>query len=281
MTTTPHRWQTLSTFAVAALSAASSLFGLFRPGHYADAPELLPRLQAIDAAVLAVAVPSLTLGLWAARRGSLRGRVAWLGALAFATYQWSSTVGTTAFNGFFLGYVALFSLSLFTLVGGVLETDAAAVRRRLDGRLSEHVYAGFLAFVAAALALLWLSEIVPATLSGTTPAVVEQLGERSAHTYVLDLGVVVPSLAVAAAWLRRGRPWGYVAAGVLLVMAALLAPVLTALTVVDATGGAVTVTGPLLVGTVLPPAVGAAFALKYLLAMGRADPSAADAAASN
>lgn len=259
----------LSTVAILLLSVASTLLGLLREGHYNDPPALLPRLYAQDAVILLVAVPALAIGLRYAMRGSLRGRVVWLGALAFMTYVWTSIAGQVAFNEFFLGYVVLFALSLFTLVGGVVHTDAEAVHRALDGGLSNSLYAGFLALVAAGLALLWLSELVPATVAGTAPPVLEELGSGAAHTYVLDLGVVVPALAIAAVRLHQDRPWGYVFAGVLLVMAAILAPSLAAITVIDVMGDYVAVSLPVIVGTILPPVVAAGFAVNYLLVLGK------------
>lgn len=258
----------ISTIAILVLSTVSSFLGLFREGHYNDPPALLPRLQAQDAVILVVAVPVLALGLRQAMRGSLRGRLIWLGALAFMTYIWASIAGQTAFNQFYLGYVVLFALSLFTLVSGLMRTDAESVRRHLEGQLRKPLYGGWLAFVAVGLSGLWLSDIIPAMLAGTTPLAVAQFGPQAAHTYVLDLGVVVPSLAIAAHWLWKGKRWGYVCVGVLLVMAAILAPSITAVTVVDLQGDIVTVTLPLLVASVVPPLVSAAFAVKYLLTLG-------------
>lgn len=182
-------------------------------------------------------------------------------------YLWASVTVQTAFNQFFLGYVALLGLSVFTLVGGVLDTDAGVIEDRLRGHLSRALYAGWLALVAFGLAALWLSDLVPATITGTPPIIVEELGQAALHTHVLDLAIVVPSLLIAAVWLWQRRPWGYVAAGVLLVMAAILAPGLTAITVVDLQSDIVTISAPLLVGTIVPPTVSIAFAAKYLLAI--------------
>ena len=163
----------------------------------------------------------------------------------------------------------MFSLSLFTLVGGTVNTSARTFRRRLRGRLSKSLYGGFLALISVGLASLWLSEIVPANLTGTSPLVITELGPQAAHTYVLDLGVVVPALAITAVLLWQGRSWGYVFTGVLLVMATLLAPTLTAITVIDVLGDYVTVSIPLIIGTILPPDVAAGFAIKYLLTLGK------------
>ncbi len=248
------------------LAVLSSLLGLVRPGHYNDAEALVARYFVQDVIMLAVAVPVLAAGLWLTVRGSVRGRFLWLGSLAFMTYMWTTYSLQVAFNEFFLGYVALFALSLFTLIGALLDTDAEAVREALHGRVSRRMYTAVLGLTAAGLASLWLSEIIPAALSGSIPPIVRQFGHQGIETYVIDLGVVVPALSLAAVWLWRGRAWGYVMTGVLLVFAAVLAPNLTAITVVDM-GAGVEMSMAMVLGTVLPPAIGLLFAVKYLLAI--------------
>lgn len=258
----PRRWQVRSTLAILALSAVSSLLGLFREGHYTDASALLARLTAEDVVVLVVAVPVLAAGLWFALQGSRRGRVVWLGGLAYMTYMWATIGLSRSFNAFFLGYVVLFALSLSTLVGGLLATDPDSVRGTLSGR-TRLVYAVFLLVTAVGLAALWLSEIVPALLAGTVPSVIAQFGETGIVTYVVDLGVVVPALLIAAGWLWRDHRFGDLCTGVLLVFAALLAPGISAITVVDILTG-VEMTAGMVVGSVLPPALGVALAVDFL-----------------
>lgn len=260
-----QRWHVLSTLAIIGLAIVSSLLGLFVSGHYTGSSDLLARNRAQDATILAIGVPALAAGLWLARRGSLRGQFLWLGSLAYMVYMWASYALTLSFNAYFLGYLALFVLSTFTLAGGILALDAEAVKRTLSGRISRRLFFGFLAFTAIGLSFLWLSELIPATIEGTEPAAVKEF-DNGLGTYVLDLGLVVPALAVAAGWLWRGRAWGYATTGVLLVFAAVLAPTLTATLVVDATTG-VSVTVPMMVLTAVPPAIGAAFAVRYLLAI--------------
>lgn len=262
----PDRWQVATTVGVLLLSTASSLLGLFRDGHYGDRAELIPRIMAQDAVILLVAVPVLGFGVWSATRGSHRGVIVWLGSLAFMTYIWGTYAVTIAFNAFFLGYVALFGLSLFTLVGGVVKLDATSMELSGESRFSRNLYAGFLAFAAVGLAALWLSEIILAMLTGTVPAAIDEFGAHAAVTYVIDLGVVVPLLAVTAVWLWRNRQWGDVIAGILLVFTAVLAPVITVITVVDIQEG-VSMSAPVIIGSVVPPVVGAVFAGTYLYSL--------------
>lgn len=71
----------------------------------------------------------LALGLRSAIRGSIRGRIVWLGALAYMSYMWASIGLQVGFNQFFLGYVVLFGLSLFTFVGGMVPIETGAIDR--------------------------------------------------------------------------------------------------------------------------------------------------------
>ncbi|WP_137286875.1 hypothetical protein [Halorussus salinisoli] len=211
------RWQVRSTVAILGLSVVATLVGLLRPGHYRDAAVTIPQVYGQDAVTLGFGVPLLAVGLWYAARGSLRGYVVWLGALAYMLYTWASYALMLYFNELFLAYVALFGLSLFTFVGGVLRLDPGAVRDRLHGRLPIRVTSGYLAAIALFFAAGWLSEVVPATLRGAPPESVRLAGVPANVIHVLDLAVLLPATLLTAAWLWRRREWGYVLAGVLLV----------------------------------------------------------------
>lgn len=259
---TLRRWHVYSTIGIVVLTTVSSLLGLFRTGHYP--PELLPAFYVQDALLVLVGVPALALGLRYAMAGSLRGRIVWLGALAYVTYLWLSIGLQVPFNRFFLGYVVLFALSLFTFVGGTATVDANAVRRSVADRLSERVYAAVLLVIALGLAILWLAELVPATVTGTAPPLVAEVGPQALVSHFVDLAVVVPALVIAAGWLRRGRPWGYVFAGVGLVFGALLAPTIAGMTIVLVLTGEVTVPFVALVFTMIPILLAALVAARYV-----------------
>ncbi|ELY57021.1 hypothetical protein [Natronolimnohabitans innermongolicus] len=260
-----RRWEVGTTLAILALSIVASLLGLFRPGHYPNS--LLPQYYVQDATMLVVGVPLLAAALWHARRGSFRGRIVWLGALAYMAYTWAHVGIQAGFNRFYLGYVALFALSLFTLIGGTITVDARAVRRTQADAVSERLYGGFLVLVAVGLAVLWLAELVPATLTGTPPTLVAEQGPEALVTHFIDLGVVVPSLLVSGVWLWRARPWGYVLAGIAVVFGAILTPTIVGMTVVILAVGELTVSPVAIAFTVLPLVAVTALAVTYVLAI--------------
>lgn len=218
MTAVPvRRWQVMTTAAIAVLAAAATLLDLLVEGFYRDPQALRVQAYGQDLVTLVVVLPVLLVGLRLARRGSLRGAFLWLGALGYLTYTYAVYAVITEFNPFFLGYVALFSLSLFTFVAGLLGVDAEAVKGQFAGRLPVRLVAGYFAAMGGLVALLWLAEAVPATLSGTKPASVAAVGLPANVVHVLDLGVVIPAVFLTAWWLVHGRAWGAVLAGVLFV----------------------------------------------------------------
>ena len=212
-----RRWQVVTTSAILVLTAAATLSGLLWEGFYSDPTAL--RLQAYgqDLVTLGVILPALTVGLWYALRGSTRGYFLWLGAIGYLTYTYLVYAIITQFNWFFLGYVAIFGLSLYTFVAGLLQIDAPAVERSLESTLPIRLVVGFFVAMGVLVALLWLSEAVPATLANTKPESAAAVGLPANVVHVLDLGVVIPAMFVAARWLHQRRAWGYVLPGVLFV----------------------------------------------------------------
>ncbi|MCU4717455.1 hypothetical protein [Halapricum hydrolyticum] len=262
-----HRSQIISTLVILVLAAISSLLGVFRPGHYQAAPELVESYQVQDITILVVGIPVVAAGLRYAVRNSPRGRIVWLGGLAYMTYMWFSISIQIPFNELFLVYIVLAGLSLFTFVSGLVTTDVNTIHQALGGRINPSLYSGALAVIGVGLATLWLSDIVPPLLSGTTPPLIEEAGPQAMASHVIDLGIVVPSIIVAAAWLYQERPWGYVFAGVVLVLGATLAAPIGVMTLVLMAGETVSISPIAALFTFLPIVVSALLAVTYLYSM--------------
>jgi hypothetical protein len=140
----------------------------------------------------------------------------WLGALGYVAYTYLYTFAI-AWNRLFLVYVALLSLSLFTLVGALTAIDAEELAGRFGDRTPVRGVGTFLWLIGGILGLMELAQVVPALLAGQVPYVVLKTGHPTGVIYILDLGLVVPLLLLAGRWVRQRRPWGYVAAAILLV----------------------------------------------------------------
>ncbi len=189
-----------------------------------------------DLVTLVVEVPVLVAALVAARRGSVRGTLVLLGALAYVTYQYAY-VFAYRWNVLFPVYVTLLSLSAFTLTGVLLRTDADRVRAVFDDHAPVRAVRVFLAVVAVALAVMESAQVVVAMVSRDVPRMVTDSGHPTAPVYVMDLGLVVPLLVLAVVLLGRRAPWGFVLAPMLLYKCAAIGLGLLAANVVALAGG--------------------------------------------
>ena len=199
------------------LLAVAAGAGLFVPGLYKhNTAFAATAFRGTDLVSLAVALPVLGGSLWLAVRGSRRAVLVWLGGLAYVAYTYLYTFAI-AWNRLFLIYVALLSLSLFTLVRALTVLDAEELAGRFGDRTPVRGVGAFLWVVGGMLGLMELAQVVPALLAGQVPDVVLKTGHPTGVIYVLDLGLVVPLMLLAGRWVRQRRPWGYVAAAILLV----------------------------------------------------------------
>jgi hypothetical protein len=202
------------------LAAAAAVTGLAVPSIYRDAASVVPQALGQDAVTLFFAVPLLAVATVAMRRGSLRGRLLWLGALGYMVYAYGTYALWAHWNPLFLVYVALFGLSLYAVGLGLVRTDAAGLRAAFVTRRPARPVARFLFITAFLVSALWLSEEVMALVRGEVPPTIVQMEADTNIVHVFDLGVVMPAFVIAAVLLLRDRPWGYVLAGLLLVKAA-------------------------------------------------------------
>lgn len=117
--TAPARWAGPTRLAtelsallglVAAIAAAASLT---RPSLLSGTPVTDGNLRGTALVVLVLGLPVLTWGSLAARRGSVRGLVLWLGAAAYLTYQGVMFCFGTPINALFLTYVAMLGLGVW------------------------------------------------------------------------------------------------------------------------------------------------------------------------
>jgi hypothetical protein len=112
-------------------------------------------------------------------------------------YTYASDAFVTAFNDLYLVYTTLPWLTLFTFVGGTARLDATRPERD-PGGLSVRSSVLFQLRRVGLVSVMWLSEIPPATLAGTTPAGIDEPELPTSLIYSLELGAVVPAFALTA-----------------------------------------------------------------------------------
>lgn len=134
--------------AIAILMVIASAAGLLIDGLYTDGAWAREALRGGDLTTLAVAVPVLIGSLVLARRGSQAAQAVWLGVLAYSVYNYAYFAFGAEFNDIFVLHIALFSLSIITLVLAVANVDVDAIAARFRGVSGTRWIGGFLVVVS-------------------------------------------------------------------------------------------------------------------------------------
>jgi hypothetical protein len=179
--------------------------------YYWDTVSTAAQMQANDLVTLVLGLPLLAISYWLTLRGSLRGRIVLTGTLGFILYTYITMCFGAAYNQFFLVYVALFTLSLFTFVLSMMSFDLQTLPQHFSKKLPRRWIAGLLFFAAAFLGLAWLGRIVATFSEGTIPAL-----ENTTSMFIqaMDLGIIMPTCVLSAILLLRRSAWGYLLASV-------------------------------------------------------------------
>jgi hypothetical protein len=213
------RWAYVLSIGVAVLAFVVSLGGLLLDGVYGEPASVAEMLRGYDIVAVVVVVPALVISQLLARRGPERAQLVWPGLLAYLVYTYAYYLFPTFVNPLFLLHVVVFSGSLLALVLTVRTLDVAGIAGRFNPHTPRRVVSCLLAVLGLALGGLWIYHSVRFITTGALPPgsslvepdVVVHLG------IALDLAVLVPAYALAAVWLWRGIPVGYVLAAVVLV----------------------------------------------------------------
>jgi hypothetical protein len=189
-----------------ALATIAAGAGLLIPGLYRDAPYWVQQARGTDLATLLVAVPVLTLSLWAARRGSGAGQLAVFAGLLYVVYNYGIFAFSVVMNPLSAVHIAIVGLALWSLIlttrSPALTEAGAAVADGLNRRAA----GTFLVAVAGLFGLLWIGQIATATTTGVLAPDLVRAGLSTNPVYALDLAFFLPLCALAGiGLLRRNR----------------------------------------------------------------------------
>jgi hypothetical protein len=222
-------WLTLS-LAAALLMAVASAAGIYWPEVYAR-ETMSWAAQGIgqDIVNLFVIAPALALCSYFVARGSIRAWFVWMGLLLYVIYSYVLYAFFVHFNRLFLVYVSVLGLASWAVAGGLSGINLESIARACDRTRRYLPQAAYLAASGLLFALLWLSDIVPATLAGVAPRGLAEVGLAVNPVHVLDLAFVLPAMIVTSALLWKGHRLGMVFTVPLLVFAAAMGTAIAAM----------------------------------------------------
>jgi len=213
MTSSPSRSVLVWSGVISALVVLASVAGLVDPRVYGqETANWATQAKGQDLGNL-LAVVVLVVAAVAYRKGSVRAGLVWLGTLLYLIYAFVVYAMAVHLNYLFLVYVAVLGLSAWAVIfhaGQVRGGDLQFPQGR-----SSTVAAWVLISTGVLFAGLWLSELVPALVTGQVPASLAEAGLWVNPIHVIDLSMVLPGFIVAgvAALQRRGHglfwlaPW--------------------------------------------------------------------------
>ncbi|WP_414469108.1 hypothetical protein [Methanobacterium sp. ACI-7] len=203
------------------LALIAALSGLFWKGLYkGDTISGAAQMMGQDLITLVIGIPVLLISLYLVSRNSLRGRLIWMGTIFYFLYSYASMSFLTSYNQLFMVYIAIFSISLYALLGEMFSMDVKSIKRNFSSGRIEKIAAAFLVIMGLILAAMWLKMIIDSLLTGIAPSALESY--TTLVIQALDLGVVVPAAVITGVFLFKGKEWGYVLASIFLIKVSLL-----------------------------------------------------------
>lgn len=191
---------------------------LVRPALLSGPEVMVGSARGTALVLLGLTLPVLLLAAHATSRGSARGLVVWLGALAHLAYQGVLLCFATPLNALFLLYVATLGLAVWTGVVVLLRTDVRALASRFPLHAPVRPAAAVLGTVAVLNAAAWLARVVPSITADDPTDVLDGSGLTTNPVIVQDLALWLPLAVVAAVLLWRRAAAGILGAGSMLVM---------------------------------------------------------------
>jgi|SRR5215469_1790007 len=214
----PILWSTL---AIAFLLTITAVAGIYWPATYAREISRDGGL-ASDIVDLFLVLPILLISGIKGYRGSLPGRLVWLGTLSYLLYNFVIYTLGVHFNALFLVYCATMSLCFYAAVFSVRFIPVGQIAEAYGPRAPRRTIAFVFLWIALATALTYLREDVPAILTGRVPQSVTEMNLPVNFIHVLDLVFLLPALCITANLLFLRKAAGYALAPVFLTLLAIM-----------------------------------------------------------
>lgn len=220
----------LTLFLVVSLTVVSVVGGFFSGTYERDSASMAAQGMGQDLVDLFLGVPMLIGTFIFAAKGNRKARLLYAGILFYIMYSFIMYCFGVHFNRFFLLYCFTLSLSLYAFIlvmSGFGRDDVGA----WFGHSPARGVSVYLFFVALVFYVLWLKAIIPATISNTVPAELNDNDFLVNPIHVIDLAFALPGVILGAVLLWRKQAMGYVIASVSLVFMVFLTLALAAMVV--------------------------------------------------
>jgi hypothetical protein len=187
------------------LASASGI--LFKSIYARETPTWALQGIAQDIANL-VAAAALLIAVYFVNKGSVKAFLVWIGVLLALLYAYIIYAFALHFNSLFLVYVVIVGLSFYTIVGSFIHLHLDSPQPYFAATTKTKQVSVFLLALAILFYFLWLSEDIPALVTGKIPPGVIENGLLTNPVHVLDVGLLLPAMIITAILLWRRKLLG-------------------------------------------------------------------------
>ena len=198
---------------LACLSLIAAFIGVFNQDIYSKviSQDLLPGTISQDLITLIAGLILLFLSLKTSDT-SIKIQIVIMSLLAYLFYGYGIYVIGRVYNSLYILYMAIFSLSFWTLIFGLVSINQDVLQNIKASKLVRNLSAGFLLFTALLFYSLWTAQILPLMRTG------EKI-EFLYSIYILDIVFVLPAIIITAIMVIKNNALGLILAPILFVKA--------------------------------------------------------------
>jgi hypothetical protein len=197
------------------LAAIVSLSGITNIQIYSPITpnDLLPGAMSQDIVSLISAI-GIVISIRQIIRGSNLAWLAWLGFTGYLLYAYAIYSFDRVYTNFFLLYIAVFGLSLYSIILFFIYSDLSKFDFSKNKKLPRKSVGVYFLLLVIMFLMVWLSIVVPAILNNKPP--------EGNSIFVLDLSFFLPLLTIGAFQLFAKKPFGDFLASILLIKMGIL-----------------------------------------------------------
>jgi len=224
-------------FVVAILVALTSYYGISTPGFYSS-ESLNWQAQSVgqDMVDLFLIVPVLVGSAILSYRNYQRAMLVWTGTMLYLVYTYVIFCFDVHFNSLFPVYCVILGLTFYLLIWFIYH-QSKNMTAEFSSKTPVKTTGIYFLFVSSVFYFLWLSEIMPSALSGTTPAILVETGLITNPVHVLDLAIILPGIFITGLWVLKKKQAGLLLAPAVLTFFVLMDITIAALMVIMKTKG--------------------------------------------
>jgi hypothetical protein len=219
----PNKAILLLSLPIAIFVIIVSYAGLFIPDTYArETANWAAQAVAQDIIDLFLIIPFLLITSWLAFKKSRIALLFWGGVLIYLIYTFVLYCFAVHFNQLFVVYCLVLGLSFYAFLYFLLSQIKDPIASWFSDKVPVKTVGIYLMILSGLFYLLWLSEILPAIFSNTTPATIIETGLLVNPVHALDLSVVLPGFMIVGILLLKKNPLGLLLAPAVLTFCILM-----------------------------------------------------------